>query len=281
MPGAFFVLSPDCVSSGLARPILRRFTSAGLDVAHARWHRFNLEDVQRLYQRNRKGNQRSRLDELVNELFIKGDSLCGVVRATNGEVLEDVHAKIKYLKGPSNPFLCKEWQLRRALGATNKVLNLIHTSDNSDMSREEIASLFGDEFFRESLNVLELEDEVDKKNRGTAVSGLIVANKLKSQLLRIPSFRDGRMADLVQQERQALHDNDDQVTAFRAISGLLIQQEKNIDRLCPSVSKFFNALLMLGMRTHSNEPIDSTLIRFPFEIGEWDRLVLRAEDATL
>ena len=146
-----------------------------------RWFSFTLDKVNGLYKDNRKLKPNKKMEKLVDQLFLSGDSLCCLVTTAKVSDANDLHKVLAALKGSSNPFLCTPSQIRRLHGATNKILNLIHTSDSPCKTKQE-SKLFFDNFnFERGRGISKLLLESEKRNAFLSTSAFFVANKIKKQ----------------------------------------------------------------------------------------------------
>jgi nucleoside diphosphate kinase len=264
---------------------IERFQSMGLKLVGARWHQFTSVDVDCLYRTNRSARARSAVDELVDELFLFGESLCGLVGGSADMDPETVHQKLVQLKGPSDPFDCREGQLRRDLGATNKVLNLIHTSDSALDSRNEARRLFGKTPHFDMKNWNDVLPQASPKSKGLQPSGLILANLIKTRLavsMPIETDLDGSIASALNSEKRVLTETSDQVTAGNLIRPFLARQlsllgvQQHLDE-----AKVICSLARLGLQEPRED--DRRRLRTFSKTGlsPWESLVIRAECGVL
>lgn len=144
---ALVLFSPDATTTGLYRRGIDCIEASGLFVLDAVWVRLSQFQVNELYAENRlKGH--SEFDDLVDTLFTLDWCLALKVcsRATiDGATL---HRLLKILKGPSEPAKQAVGQIRKELGAENRLMNFVHTSDSTADSQREFALVVSGDFVR-------------------------------------------------------------------------------------------------------------------------------------
>src|SRR5687767_9388689 len=123
----FLLLSPDCTATGRHAEALGWLGRRGVTVVKSAWGVLQSASVDVLYASNRASRPACPSDELVNRLFTMGPSLGMLV---TGPPWCDIHSYLARLKGASDPSQGSPAEhLRPFLGATNRVLNFVHSSD--------------------------------------------------------------------------------------------------------------------------------------------------------
>lgn len=133
---AFMILGPDALARHLALPVLRRLAGAGfVPVAYrVLWAR--PEELDEFNARNIRDVFDAYLYRMVDLLFAFGPSVAMVVEDRGGDP-EDSHARLKRLKGASDPHDAEPGTIRRDFAATNAVVSVVHSSDSvQDSIRE-------------------------------------------------------------------------------------------------------------------------------------------------
>ena len=90
-----------------------------------------------LYAGNRCGRAREAADEYVERLFTSGQSLACWLTSPEAEGSALVET-LSVLKGPSDPADCRPGHVRHLLGAENRIMNGIHSSDSYELALNEI-----------------------------------------------------------------------------------------------------------------------------------------------
>lgn len=136
---AVVVFTPGCLAAGQLGAGLETLRVAGYEPVYARLFRFSQREVTDVwrYQLDTFTPERWKL---IVGVLLAGPSLLLVLRrrrvdATGADGSACAH--VKALKGPSDPVLARPDQLRRALGGMNKIINLVHSSEEpADALRE-------------------------------------------------------------------------------------------------------------------------------------------------
>ncbi|MFF9350245.1 nucleoside-diphosphate kinase [Streptomyces sp. NPDC014734] len=145
-PDSGFVLfSPDATGSGRQWPALRYLGTLGIRVKGVAPLRPTSEQIAALYGKNRRGRAPEAEDLLVDRLFAAGPSLaCWLVSDhLDTPSLTDT---LRALKGPSDPAACHPGHLRHVLGAENRLMNGVHSSDSPEEALAELDALGVTEF---------------------------------------------------------------------------------------------------------------------------------------
>lgn len=288
----FALLSPDCVLSGNTARVLRFMSERGFEIVNHRWHQLSVQDINELYVTNRNARPRSRLDELVDELFSLSASLCCLVTSRDGLSSEELHRALLEMKGPSDPFRCRPDQLRRSLGSTNKIMNLVHTSDTPADSLREAAIFFPDVSARKphvDFNSTLAAILSGGPTAQRSLSGFKILSDLKERALsaRLSSKAWSELECTMRREREMLSAHTDQVAVFARLRTLLPQQLLQISAAV-TVSDL-RALIRRLIEIASRLPraaADSSMSTLEMlehngvGVSSWESLVIRVEEAT-
>jgi nucleoside diphosphate kinase len=288
---AFVLLSPDCVLSGNTGNALRFMAERGVRVIAHRWHCLSAAEVARLYASNRKARPSTAMDDCVDALFSLSASLCCLVTSAEGLQGEALHRLLLDLKGVSDPFKCRPDQLRRVLGATNKILNLVHTSDSAADSLAEGAIFFP-----------EIGEQMDRGGAAGAeslwshcppqqvsISGFRTINEVKQRSVALVGRHDGTQAleSALELERQLLESQPDQVAIFCQLQQILARQVRDAATVSsPHLRALMPRLISLSARTadtrHARLDGAATAIHMLEDLGvsisAWESLVLKVEE---
>ncbi len=137
----FVLFSPDATVTGVYRDAVDFLSKSGFAFVGYRWTRVRKEELDVIYRRNRLHDNPSGQHSLVDRLFDLDFSLAACVLYQGDDLSLDASYLLKCAKGPSNPSAAKPEHMRSILGAGNKILNFVHTSDSSNEALIE-ASLF-------------------------------------------------------------------------------------------------------------------------------------------
>jgi nucleoside diphosphate kinase len=139
------ILTPGCLIAGKANTAVGILAEAGFQAVYARAMLFDEEQIRRVwrYQLNTFAADRWKL---IIELLTCGPSILLILRT--GAPMNSASRKLKELKGPSDPLLATSAHLRRRLGGMNKIVNLVHTSEDAADAMRETAILLSDRDFR-------------------------------------------------------------------------------------------------------------------------------------
>jgi nucleoside diphosphate kinase len=290
MPCTFALLSPDCTLSGQTAAAIRFMSERGVTVVAHRRHRLSPNEVAQLYAGNRSSRPSTLLDTLVDELFGLSESVCLLLSSTAKLPDEAFHRLLLDIKGPSDPFNCHPDQLRRTLGATNKILNLIHTSDTPADSLREGALFFGDiSCATERVGAIDVEVlERDSPAQPVSASGFRTLNAVKRRLLLSGHYgRDVDAIDhLLDLEEQLLDSQPDQVALFPRLQKMLGQQMSAIaSAKSVALRTLMRQLISIGARTtdsgggHRNGPasVHFLLEQIGIPLSDWEALVIKVE----
>lgn len=128
---SFVLLKPDAVMSGKAKQVIDFLEHSGLNVVDvSALLQPHPSQFEQLYKFNlTRYNQQNMLGAwwLNRRLYEMGPSLLLVVRSRGGRCT--AHTIVSTLKGPSSPYQGRVNELRYELGASNRSINLMHSSD--------------------------------------------------------------------------------------------------------------------------------------------------------
>lgn len=277
---AFFILSPDSILSGRAVPALDRLSSCGLRVVGYRWHRLSPCDVNSLYAKNRVARSRSPFDDLVEQLFAQAESLCGWLALDERAIDFSPFDVLQRLKGPSDPCKCTAEQLRRILGATNKVMNLIHTSDDGAESVRECEALFGSARLGMNPPESDLMDSVQRRAKGSPISAIEVAFSMKGRLAQHLRISVPGLDTLIAEENCLLNNQPDRVSAAPHLADLHARQIRTLDEL-PETAALFEELSAVGLQRKSSGSLLEHWHRAGFTVEAWQALLLQCGGSPL
>lgn len=180
---AFVLFSPDATTTGLYDEGLRFLRERGFEVESSWWARPVASQIAELYEANRRGGQTAYQDLLVDWLFLYDYSLACIVRSCEGgEPHRSAVARLRELKGPSDPRGCRPSHLRWVLGAENKVMNLVHTSDSSAAAARESALFTSCKVPADVLSTSPLGSPPPDLAERASISALVVLCELKSRI---------------------------------------------------------------------------------------------------
>jgi nucleoside diphosphate kinase len=292
MQFAFALFSPDCVLSGKTCEALTFMSERGVLVLAHRWHRVSVDEVGKLYASNRSSRQATQFDEIVDELFGLSASLCCLLTSRQRLTGDALHRFLLDIKGPSDPFNCRPDQLRRALGATNKILNLVHTSDTPADSMREGALFFPEihSLADHAQGVAPESVTYECRQQRVTLSGFRTLNEVKRRVLLSDdnSRGSGPLAHAVELERQLLESQADQVTLFPQLEEILGKQA----RAAATVeSADLRALIydLISVSARTTKPnkgkragagaLNRMLEDIGLDISRWESLVIDVEEA--
>jgi nucleoside diphosphate kinase len=126
------VLTPATLMTGRVQDAFRFLEEHGLTITFQKALTFDAASVQEIWKYQLTTFTSDRWSQIIAVLTI-GPSLLCVVRASNLDGRSaSAPAFIKSLKGPSDPEDCEPYTIRRRLGAINKVVNMLHSSETPD-----------------------------------------------------------------------------------------------------------------------------------------------------
>ena len=130
------VFTPGCLASGQLARGIDLLQQAGCRVVHERVLAFDEATVRRVW-RYQLGTFRPDRWRLILDLLLAGPSYLVLLHGPPGGDGRPASDRLKELKGPSDPVLGRPDQLRVRLGGMNKIINLVHSAEEScDVVRE-------------------------------------------------------------------------------------------------------------------------------------------------
>lgn len=139
------VFTPGCLAAGRLGAGLELLDRAGFTPVFGRFFTFTEATIRRMwrYQLSTFAPDRWRL---IVDLLLAGPSFLVLLR-DRGSAQGTAADRLTELKGPSDPALAEPGRLRRELGGMNKILNLVHSAqETADVVRESAILLDEDEF---------------------------------------------------------------------------------------------------------------------------------------
>lgn len=124
---AFALIKPGCYARGLAPEVLRRLRSAGLRVTGYRLARFTPEVIDELYEFVRRKYSDSWW--IMKKVYTTSPTVALILRGDPGGH-EHLAGRLRDLLGPTTPDAGRPGQIRYDLKGVNRVLNLVHASDD-------------------------------------------------------------------------------------------------------------------------------------------------------
>lgn len=128
--------------TGIYKEGIKQIQKNNLIFVDFKWTRTNDGIIDKLYGKSK--NSKNHNHSLVLSLFNQGYSLACVVLATSKFKQLPVTQFLKNLKGPTDPAHHNNTHLRKILGAENRVINYIHTSDTPKAALNELKLFFPD-----------------------------------------------------------------------------------------------------------------------------------------
>ena len=286
-------MSPDCILTDNVNKVFESLLLHGVEIAFGKWVRLTAADVDLLYSKNRATRGRSTLDGLVDDLFSQDWSLCALAREAKPASPVPLHDLLRSIKGPSDPFKAESSHLRRALGATNKIQNFIHTSDDQSASEYEAPLLFDKHELQSALSskiVLTALPHYPGAKLQKFNTGLRTINSLKMLIARrVIRSDENRLFTAIKAEAQILESVVDQVAAAslaRQFVQLQISSVASITSKDPKALSCLERLIQISLR---DRPIISSRISDQRSIADeirdigiglspWELLTLRCEE---
>lgn len=289
---AFILFSPDCTVTRLYGDAINWLRSRKIGFLAFSWKRLSPIDTHNLYLRNRSSRAHTDLDDLVDELFSLDYSLACLVNFEKDTFPEEIlHSKLMEFKGPSNPHQAKSIHIRRYLGATNKILNFIHTSDDFNATLHE-ANIF---FDLKSTKIF-LKDRCENilppppcdLGKLRSVSGFSIRLELKKRLiysLKIPL--DSPFNLLLEKEKGLLDSYRDHLSINQELS-VLLQKQHELAVITIKQKLLQTALLSLieaSLAKTEGLCSISGLIKIlevtGCQLSQWEHLTIRCEESTV
>ncbi len=178
---AMCVLTPACVLGGLLRCALASLASAGFEIVRASLIRFRPEHVEGIWRAQLESFGADRVRVMTDHL-VSGPSLVLLLRSDPGSPGVSGQSRLKSFKGPSDPRFSKPGHLRARLGALNKMINFVHSPDDTNSLFREASILFGADWLPDALD----EGGMAQDGGRCAISGLQRRFAVPSVALSIP-----------------------------------------------------------------------------------------------
>lgn len=134
----FAIVKPDAVLSGRAQAVIDSFIAAGFNLRHTSLldqpHEWQFEELYKFNLTLYNSQNQIGAWWINRRIYTHGPSIKLLFRLPGDTSPAGLASR---LKGPSSPYLGSCGQIRRDLGATNRALNLVHTSDGPISSARE------------------------------------------------------------------------------------------------------------------------------------------------
>jgi hypothetical protein len=147
---AMCVLTPACLLGGLLECALTSLAKAGFRVIHSSLIQFRPEHIQGIWHAQLASFGANRVRVMTDHLT-HGLSLVVLLRNL-GSLGVSAQSRLKTFKGPSDPRCTKSHQLRAQLGALNKMINFVHSPDDTESLFRESSILFGTNWLSNTLS---------------------------------------------------------------------------------------------------------------------------------
>jgi len=134
----FLLVGPDAIARHLAVPMLERVFQAGVTPVGYRVVPTPPQGQDELYERNIRTVWDAYRFRLVDLLFSYGPMVVMLLEGPAGS-----HARLKELKGDSDPLEAAPGTIRRDLWAINVTMSLLHVSDSPEDAEFESSIFFG------------------------------------------------------------------------------------------------------------------------------------------
>ena len=143
----FVLLAPDALARHHGRAVLDRLARAGYAPVGWRllWHR--PADLDAFHEQNITRAWKAYLYRLVDRLFAYGPTVALLVADQRAAPGRNSHARLRAVKGGSEPADSAAGTIRGDLGSINAMLALMHSADTPADSRHESAVFTGDQGF--------------------------------------------------------------------------------------------------------------------------------------
>jgi nucleoside diphosphate kinase len=253
---------------------------AALETIAFKWIRVESGQVAKLYARNRLSRQRNRFDLLVDELFSFGYSLAALVQPRGGGAM-DASTILRDLKGPADPWQAEPYHLRRRLGATNSILNCLHTSDTTADACTEALIFFPRDEVSCAVESVDCPPEPADLVTGEALGGPECRRRLKRRLVNslLPHL-ESRLYQLLELEQRVTYGDTIPASVRHSLFLLGKEQTQLISQLFvprhPAVL-LFEWLCEDPKSEWDSEQLVRALCELTVSPSDWEHLVLRCE----
>lgn len=176
----FVLICPDAVARHYGVAIVDRLTAAGFAPIAWRvlWHR--PDDLDAFHERNITSAWQAYRYRLVDQLFAFGPCVALLMAGPHPGGGPDAYARLRLLKGPSDPAKAGPGTIRGDLGSINAMLSLLHCADSPAESATESAVFAGADGFRAedldgltaTLALLEASQPREQRDYPDVVGGL-------------------------------------------------------------------------------------------------------------
>lgn len=154
------LIAPDAIAKHVAVPLLERILSEGFEPIRYRLVEPGPAEIDDLYRANIDEVWHTYRYRALDRLFEFGASLVVLLRDTLGGPAGGGQVRLTELKGSGDLHLLPPTTLRRAFGAVNVMLSLMHSSKSPADARTEAGILFRKWLLRSEPD--ELEADVDE-----------------------------------------------------------------------------------------------------------------------
>lgn len=139
----FTLILPDAIRRQAHREILRRLTEKGFRIAYFELLDVRPEQLDALYNEQITNAWSAYRYRLLDHLWALGPVIGLVLQDESGAA--DPHARLKALKGATDPGVAAPGTIRRDLRGINAMLSFMHAADSPEVSAREAAMLFSAE----------------------------------------------------------------------------------------------------------------------------------------
>ena len=151
----FALIKPGCYARGLAPEVIRRLKSAGFRIVDYRLARFTPEIIDELYKFVKLKYANSWW--IMEKVYTTSPTVALLLKGNPG-TSEHLAGRLREILGPTTPDAGRPGQIRYDLKGVNRVLNLVHASDDPAAAVREALVFFDME---EVLDALASEADVD------------------------------------------------------------------------------------------------------------------------
>ncbi|WP_228182856.1 nucleoside-diphosphate kinase [Streptomyces anulatus] len=274
----FLLFSPDAVGSGHQRFALLHLASLGIRAKGVAVVRPTPEQIAALYGKNRRGRPPEAEDLLVDRLFAAGPSLAYWLVFDGRPETPSMTDTLRVLKGPSDPAGCLPGHLRHILGAENRLMNGVHSSDSPEEASAELDALGVTEFGA-------VPAATDGAARNRPSSALSVACLVRRRVLDAVHVTAVPEVDALQvraQELAALRTKS--AVTLRALDELWERQHALVERARPrdwrAVTDCLAEVAEVCSKRFDPDALGAAVAPFGVRPTDWEDLVLRCQAAT-
>lgn len=277
----FLLFSPDAVGPGHQRFALLHLAALGIRVKGVAPVRPTAEQIAALYGKNRRDRPPEAEDLLVDRLFAAGPSLAywlvsdGHPEAPDTPSLTDT---LRALKGPSDPAGCLPGHLRHILGAENRLMNGVHSSDSPQEAVAELDALGVTEFGADPA-------ALDGAAEDRPSSALSVACRVRRRVLdAVPAIAVPEVDALQVRAEELAARRIKSGTVLTALGELWERQHAVIERAGPrdgrTVTDCLAGVAEVCSKRFDPDALAAAVAPFGVTPTGWEDLVLRCQAAT-